>query len=418
MTIHSTPAAGAMSDSDRLLLTQIIEQERVNNAPRIEADKYFERFSAEQILKQDKFDLDPEELKSGIVGDGGDGGVDAIYLFANKKLIREDTDLALFRSQSISIDLLIVQAKNKASFGETVITKLCDFTEQCLSLTSDVNGLVRTLFNHALISRVTRFCDLFLAAAANRPRVVISYYYCSLGDAVDPKVESRKDILVGKCQSCYSTATVNFYFIGAPKLLELFNKSPTKTLTLKTKESMPLSSFGRSYICLVPLRSFYEFISDDNGALRGHIFEANVRDYEGKVSVNKGIATTLAAVGKEEFWWLNNGITILSSKLTGGGKDIFVEDPLIVNDLQTSHEIFQHFQTATGNDARTILVRLIESNDPQSTDIIINATNSQTRIPPIWLHATEPLHRNIESALKVAGMYYDRRKNYHRLRGI
>jgi hypothetical protein len=97
---------------------------------------------------------------------------------------------------------------------------------------------------------------------------------------------------------------------------------------------------------------------------------------------------------------------------------ISITDPLIVNGLQTSHEIYHHFRNADVQDTRTILVRVIESTAADSVDRIIQATNSQTKIPRIWLHATETIHRKIEIALKAADLYYDRRKNHYRNLGI
>ena len=79
---------------------------------------------------------------------------------------------------------------------------------------------------------------------------------------------------------------------------------------------MPSSAYGTSYVCLVPLASFYDFITD-KGNIRNHIFESNIRGYQGEVAVNKEIAETLSnEEGDEEFWWLNNGVTIIASKVT------------------------------------------------------------------------------------------------------
>jgi hypothetical protein len=62
-------------------------------------------------------------------------------------------------------------------------------------------------------------------------------------------------------------------------------------------------------------------------------------------------------------------------------------------------------------------VRIIETTDPKSIDRIIKATNSQTQIPRVWLHATEDIHRKIERILGEHGMFYDRRKNYYKNKG-
>lgn len=56
-------------------------------------------------------------------------------------------------------------------------------------------------------------------------------------------------------------------------------------------------------------------ITSEHGELLEYLFESNVRDYEGDVEVNEQIRETLHNQNdKAEFWWLNNGITILAAK--------------------------------------------------------------------------------------------------------
>jgi len=411
-----------MSNDNKYILEQIVSQEHQKNAPKLKKDQYFEVFSAEQILKMGAFDLDPEQIRSGIVGQvQPDGGVDSLYVFVNRKLIREDTDLAQFKGQQLAMELLITQSKNSGGFQEVVITKLKDFTENCLRLNSDLSKVPTQLYSQSLLDAIERFHTIYRAALSFRPSLSIRFFYASLGEQVEPNVELRRDLLLKECRELFSTADCSFEFVGAKKLLQWFQRSPTKTTSLEASKSMSWSGFGTAYLCLVPLRKFYEFItdSDKNNALRGHIFEANVRDYQGQVAVNKEIRTSLAASGSEEFWWLNNGITIIASKVTASGDIFSITEPLIVNGLQTSFEIYSHFrQPNVSDDKRTILVRLIENTVPQSVDRIIKATNNQTAIPRVWLHATEDIQRKIESALRAVDLYYDRRKNYHRNQGI
>jgi hypothetical protein len=42
-----------------------------------------------------------------------------------------------------------------------------------------------------------------------------------------------------------------------------------------------------------------------------------------------------------DFWWLNNGITILATSATMVGKTLHLEDIQIVNGLQTTETIFR-----------------------------------------------------------------------------
>lgn len=406
-----------MSADDRLILREIIEREQRDNARRSSVSKYFEFFSAEQVLKKRECDLDPEEIRSGIVGGADDGGVDSMYLFVNERLIREDDDIVSFKDQHLHINLLILQSKYKDTFSEAAIQKLDDFTENCLRLELTKTKIITSLYSESIVESVNKFKNLYKISLTKRPSLSITYFYISLGEDVHPKVNSRAQLLTQKCSGFFSSASVDFEFIGASKLFGLYNRIPVKTIPLKTSKVMPTSSFGTAQICLVPLQSFYEFITE-NGKIRNHLFESNVRGYQGDVTVNKEIAATLADEGPEEFWWLNNGVTIIASKVIGAGEDLVITDPLIVNGLQTSYKIHAHFQNGHKEDKRNIMVRVIENTNLQSIDKIIKATNSQTKVDRIYLHATEVVHRKIEQALKNADLYYDRRKNHYRMIGI
>ena len=331
-------AIGEMGDDNRFILSTILDQQRQSAAPKMTADKFFEIFSAEQILKSRSFDLDADQIRSGIIGGGGDGGVDSLYVFVNRKLVREDTDLLTFKGQQLTIELVIIQSKNTPSFGETALKNFKDFAENCLRLSVDLTKVSTVLYNQALRDAVGRFHDVYKNSLSQRPALSITFYYASLGDAIDQKVEIRRNVLVDQVRQYFTTALCSCDYAGATKLMEWFYQAPTKTLSIEVSRSIPWSGFGNSYICIVALRKFYEFLTI-NGVLRGHIFEANVRDYQGDVAVNNQIFDTLLNPGPEEFWWLNNGITILASAVTASADIFSITDPLIVNGLQTSSPV-------------------------------------------------------------------------------
>ncbi|HAT1691839.1 TPA: AIPR family protein, partial [Raoultella planticola] len=189
---------------------------------------------------------------------------------------------------------------------------------------------------------------------------------------------------------------------------------PASSRTLEISEQ-PISTSAGSYICLVSLPKYYEFICD-NGALARSIFESNVRDYQGSVTVNTGIRLTLQNLNSDDFWYLNNGVTIITPKAVSAGKQLTIEDPQIVNGLQTSHEVYRHFSTqdSTSDDKRSILLRIICEENEEARDRIIRATNSQTAILPASLRSSDEIHRNIEDYLKANDFYYDRKKNYYK----
>ncbi len=404
---------------DRRVLQTILQQEGQKNAPGLVADKYFEVFSAEQILTKSRaFSVDLDQVKSGIMGNGGDGGVDSIYLFVNRHLVREDTDVNAFKGQQLGIELVIIQSKNKDSFGEKALTAFKDFTDNCMRLGTNLTKANKTLYKRPLLDVIARFHQIYESSLIMKPSLSITYYYASLGGRVDEKVRIRVNALVATVKEFYSQANCDCHLVGAKTLLDYYYKTSSTTIVLDTEKNISWTGFGTGYICLVKLSNFYSFITFEK-TLRDYIFEANVRDYQGDNTVNKDISATLAAVGTDEFWWLNNSITIIASDVTLSGDKFTITDPLIVNGLQTSYVISRHFsQIDTLEDKRTILIRVIKNTEPKSIDRIIKATNSQTTIPRVWLHATEDIHRKIETTLSNCGMYYDRRKNYYKNKGI
>ncbi len=134
--------------------------------------------------------------------------------------------------------------------------------------------------------------------------------------------------------------------------------------------------------------------------------------------MNSEIHNTLESSSGEDFWWLNNGITILASEVVQTtGKALMITDPEVVNGLQTSNEIYRFYvenPDALENEERNVLVRVIVPESEESRDKIILATNSQTNIPKSSLRATDPIHWQIEMFFKSRGLYYDRRKNYYK----
>jgi len=403
-----------MASNDQIILDQVLEQQRQNIAPTLDQATYFEIFTAGQVLKD--YDLSYDEIGSGIVAGGGDGGIDGFYSFINGELLQEDSDVSDLR-KNIQIDVILLQAKTGTGFSEVAIDRFAAATGGLFDLSKPLASL-KTVYNEALLYAAERFRQSYQTLASKFPRLKISYFYATKGDQVHPNVSRKTARVEATVKQLFSAADFSFTFLGARALLDLARRLPTTTYELKLAEN-PISSTGDvAFVCLVTLKDFSKFIADSQGHLIRHLFEANVRDYQGKTQVNEQIQDTLQHPGTEDFWWLNNGITVLSTRATLSGKTITVENPEIVNGLQTSTEIHGYFRISnTESESRNVLVRVIVPNAAESRDRIIKATNSQTAIPPASLRATDRIHRDIEQYLKPFGLYYDRRKNFYKNEG-
>ena len=262
-----------------------------------------------------------------------------------------------------------------------------------------------------------RFRSVYRGLAGKFPELKIVFHYAAqkADSVIHPNLDAKRNELIEQIQSMFEEASVEFNFLGAKELLAFARKQPNKTFELKVSKSL---NGENGYVVLCRLEDYNSFLRDGGTSVRTDLFEANVRDYQGSTEVNGDIAQSLAGDPAVDFWWLNNGVTLLGSRATLSGSIVTVENPQIVNGLQTSSQIAAHFdQDGVTVDDRMLMVKIVTSEDEEITDKIIKATNSQNSVPPASLRATDKIQRDIEHALKSKGLFYDRRKNFYKNQG-
>lgn len=399
--------------NDKILLDALISQKKAAIAPDTSDNDFFNIFVSEQVLKE--YDLSYDEIIEGIVEGGGDGGIDSIYTFINGELINEDTDIISLKKEVI-IDLIIIQSKNTDGFSESALEKFNSSAIDLLNLGNDLDTF-RSVYIERLLSKIGIFRTLFVQHISKFPTLNIKYYYGTKGSEVHPNVQRKTTLLETSIKNLFNSCSFSFEFLKSADLLSLARKEPTKTRQVSVDEN-PISTTDGGYIALVNIAEYYKFITDDTGKLIKQFFDANVRDYQGSVEVNSEIKNSLLNPTGEEFWWLNNGITIIANNASLSSKILTIEDPQIVNGLQSSFELYNYIHHNRPTDEkRKILLRVIKTSDENSRLRIIKATNSQTSIPLASLRATDEIHRDIEEYFLNKGLFYDRRKNYYKNQG-
>jgi len=408
--------------NNQILLNEIIKQDFIENGKYSTEDLFFEFFSAEHTLK--KYDLSYEEIERGIKGAGLDGGCDSIFLFLNGTLITDDDfDISTFPKDK-RLELFILQSKNTTTFKEDSIMKWKTISNNLLKFSNQRNDY-KNRYNEDVLNSFDLFKSTYIDLMRSKSKVQLSinFIYITKGIEIHPNVNAQANELKKQIKELYpnSNVTTTVEFVGADKIMSLLSVPKTEEFSLKLAEPPIAIDSKKDYIGLVNLFDYYKFITDKDGELIKHIFESNVRDYQGSVTVNYKIQETLKERNGEDFWWFNNGVTIIASEaIQATGKELIITDPEIVNGLQTSTEIFNYFKNIKDefhDDKRRVLVRLIVPENDVSRDKIILATNSQTNIPNASLRTTDSIHRQIELYLKTKGLYYDRRKNYYKNMG-
>lgn len=290
---------------------------------------------------------------------------------------------------------------------DDTISDMFDFAKSMAEL--------KKLYNDDLISAIELFRTTRRILSTRFPALNVEVYYATKGDTTElgKKQRERAATLRKRVLSASPTEThANFIFLGARELIQIASKAPKTERALKYTGPLLMAGGKGGYVCLTKLKDYFDFISE-NGEVLYHLFESNVRDYQRETEVNKEIQESLKHPTEEDFWWLNNGITIIAAKVQPSAESLTIDEPQIVNGLQTSQEIFNYFSgSSSSDDSRRVQIRVIESQLPERQDRIITATNRQNAISPAQFHATEQIHRDIEKVFPSNGLFYDRRKNY------
>ena len=400
-----------MAKNDILLLDQLVEESSHLGARGV--GDAFERFAIGEVLKDE--DLTADELELGVVDGRNDGGVDGWYLFVDGEYV-SDPDAFEATHEVSNIQLYIFTAKHHATFAQEPVNSLATTLPTILDLTSDEDTL-RALFNDELLACRETLKTILLITAKHGPKVSIEIMYLSRGDStnVGREVRARSDALKQELATFFSNSTVTFSYCGASEIIS-FSRKLKRFSSVLIFEEAPVSRDTDNYVGLVSLPCYVDFVKDEDGTLRRYLFESNVRDFMGTTYVNNSILRTLRENGDnaaKDFWWLNNGVTVIADKATLVGKQLHLENVQIVNGLQTTETVFDYFKSASDTDTRCILVKVLVAPDKTLADSIILATNNQNKVNLSSLRATDTIQRNIEDLLLSDGWFYDRRRNYY-----
>lgn len=406
-----------MSKNAQILLENLIEQEFQNNDNYSIISDYFEFFSASQILKNQG--LSDDEVDNGIVGKGLDGGCDSIYLFLNNLLITPDVIDQISAPKDSILEMIIIQSKKTTSFGEAAVMKWKTISGNLLDLSKTITDFMER-YNADVLEAFTTFRDTYTRLITSRVKLKFRFYYATLASELHPNVIQQAEELKDTIKGLFPNAVVEVTFVDSDALFDMYNAVIENRVNLRFAD-IPISPNQKNYVALVDLKSYFNFIVNDEGDVRKSFFDSNVRDYQGKNNVNNSISETLHRIDNNDFWWLNNGVTVLASEATlVNNRELQIVNPEIVNGLQTSMEIYNYFsqnREALESEKRSVLLRIIVPDNEESRDQIIFATNNQTNIPKATLRVTDPIHLQIEMYFKSRGLFYDRRKNYYKNQG-
>lgn len=151
-----------------------------------------------------------------------------------------------------------------------------------------------------------------------------------------------------------------------------------------------------SYIGTIPFEEYKKLIVDEKTGNIRNVFEDNVRYFNEEYKINKQIKSTIENGDIDKFILLNNGITIVTKKLSTSANYLTLEDYQIVNGCQTSHILYQCRSHPQINNL-WITLKIIYTENQDIANDITTATNSQTEVSFEALQSLLKFHRDLEN---------------------
>lgn len=333
-------------------------------------------------------DVDVAAAGQAVVDGGNDNGIDAIYY---------DPGTAT---------LILVQSKwNNSQGGSIDSAGVLKFVQGARDLISQK----KDRFNVKVQARWTTIEDAL--GRVNSVVLVVGY---SGSGALDPVVgHSLKEFV----DSQNDTGDMFSYEVISQK--QLFQYFAHEAAPPQIDLTIRLSHYG---LVENPLQAVYGQVSATDVAAwyrtyGNNLFAQNIRNFLGvKSEVNTAIGKTLTE-SPANFWYFNNGLTILAEKMKKqaiGGADRSVgifecAGVTIVNGAQTAGTIGRNL---TGESEASLQARIIVVDDPNSPmgQLITRASNTQNRIDARNFVALDPQQERIRTELLIEGVNYEYRE--------
>lgn len=395
----------------------------------------FEKFSASCCLKKEG--LSSTDINNGLIGGERDGGIDAIYFFANNQLINSKEEIEDITNENKSdnksdhaVKVIFIQSKKGSAFKSEIPTKL---VQSISNFFGDNSGLSNVKYSDHLESKIKFITDSILQLRVSPRKLSFEFIICSGVDgALKGHAAEVAEDLKTPFEQEYPGCNVETVIYDPQKLIDLWEFSDHCESDIVCDKTFAL---GSQQIMVAKTADYFKFITKD-GEIREPLFDGNVRAYLGnRKEINGQILKSLEDYATDPnntapFWWKNNGVTVTcTSAPTKRGDNYTIEGVQIVNGLQTSHVIFEYYKNhperleedSKDPNSNRIVVKVIAPENEDLQNEIIQATNSQTPVPAASLRATDDVQRSIESFFNKSedtSLVYDRRHGAATNRGI
>ncbi|WP_181282190.1 AIPR family protein [Arthrobacter woluwensis] len=376
----------------------------------------FERYVAANYLFQYLRD-DVDLIEKCVLGGGKDEGIDIAVIVINGRPVFEPSEIdeAIAEQGSNSARIVFIQAKTGESYDSKLVAKFLHGVESVTRYAMKPGSLAlppRLVDLAMMIDRIAESGDKF-----HESRIPCDIYYVTTsssdGGSVHDELQVTEAIRRIRDMGVYSDRLklrTHGHEDIAAKQRERFGPQNIR-FHFEKRQTIPATDrVSEAYIGLISAREALKLLKDDSGDVRPGIFDDNVRlDLGPGNDVNVRIRETLESDEREHFPFLNNGLTIIATKLHGSGDWLFISGYQIVNGGQTSHQLIRWAESeSVKKDPSALLelwipVKIVSSNDPEVRRRVSIATNLQTAIGSTDIQASSQVAKNVEELFAQSG---------------
>jgi hypothetical protein len=402
---------------DEILKSYVRDFSEQNSLDQRPEPEQFERFVNYCIIsKQYPREFDFEDLS---IGGGADSAIDGVAIIVNGNIVQkqEEIDFFLTRNGSLNVSFSFVQSKTSAKFNGAQILNFLAGIKNFFAEKSSIpenEDVERLRFIKQKIYKNS--IDLDHAPT-------LDLFFVTTGTWQEPEhiqglIANELEIL--KQKGLFTN--INFQCIDAERLKQMYREVRGRSLVeidFPAVVTLPeIKGVRQSFVGSLSAVEYLKLVTDTDGNLQRNLFYDNVRDFQGQNSVNRDIDATLkSGEGQAALAIYNNGITIIAKKVERISGKVKLTDYQIVNGCQSSHVLFANKgRVDTGTH---IVVKIIETVDPEIAVNVIKATNRQTEVKVEAFESLSPFHKDLEeyyrarAATRRCPVFYERRSKQY-----
>lgn len=366
--------------------------------------------------------LEFDDLIDGIMGEGGDEGIDLCYLFCNGILVSDEHHPI---TKDSNLKLKFFQVKKETGFSTDGFRKLKEGIEEIFDLEIDLDKLQKIGANSDIVEKADLIRKVYRKSKIERAKFGCEVYYVTASPEMN--ISEKIRLLETQLKGNPLNILFEFEYLGAQKILDLTARTDELIEFKFDNQPLKISEKGidtTGYAGFINGNELMASLNDSDGNFKSHLTEGNVRFFlgEDKKINNSIIETALDAVKSSTFWAMNNGLTIIGDSIEPlDAKGFSVSNPQIVNGCQTIHCLdlaYKKDEKMKLPSSLKVFVKLVKTENLDVQTDIISATNSQNQVKSASLKANDNIQKNIEKHLLESGIYYERRDNFYKRQGI